>query len=723
MPPPPGGSWTGIVAFAVDAAGRPHLVGTHGNGNVTWRTLDELGWHDVSVDTNLGSGVQVALALDPNGSPVVAYYEPTNRRLRYAELRGATFHIEEVSLTSPAGQNPSIAVDANGVRWIASNDGALGLRVAHGQSGSWTFESLGTSYSGSTQLAFGPNGILHLVWGSSRSLAVPSGAYSQPAAYHAARVAGTWQLDMISKQGLVFKRGLGFASNGDALVAYGVVSAVGQNDELRTRRFGATPSDVLVQSIGNWLNVNALGLYDTRADAKFIYPNASTLVRGAGEFWTTATHDLPPSRNLLDVVDGPDGRPRFLASLASNSPSNVNGYAFVTPPACVPSCTGATCGSDGCGGTCGTCSNGESCGPDDQCSPWLEETVNAPALTTYPSRSMSFAMTSTGAHHLLFRYNFPERYYTSGSTQDTLFHMTDATAPWQLPVVQTVVGIPMGSYAQLQIAPSSLQLGPTGPEAIYAYGLQGYTWSIRRASPGMEPWMTDWSNSAGQAHPRLVAVARNTAGVTYVITQCGYYGDVVCVDRRDSVGNTTATLSGDYVLAASAAVDTAGKVHILWTHMKRTNSVSTVTLEYATDASGTIVSTPITGETATSGSEVFRPMLALGPSDEVHIAFVHVGTTAVRHGVRNAGSFVIDDVPATGDLAFAVDRTGVPAILAADGTATLWRQNGGTWTSESIPTNGDASTPWIAFDAANKAHVVFEDGSSISRQLRLGWKP
>ena len=31
------------------------------------------------------------------------------------------------------------------------------------------------------------------------------------------------------------------------------------------------------------------------------------------------------------------------------------------PGDCTPSCTGATCGSDGCGGSCGTCAAGESC--------------------------------------------------------------------------------------------------------------------------------------------------------------------------------------------------------------------------------------------------------------------------------------------------------------------------------------------------------------------------
>ncbi|MGE5182531.1 MAG: hypothetical protein ACM31C_10735 [Acidobacteriota bacterium] len=720
VPGPSGSTWQSNLAFAVDAAGRPHLAGQDGNRNLTYRHLDETGWHDLTVDTNLGSGVQVALALDPAGSPVIAYLEPTNQRLRYAELRAGSFHIEEVSMTSPAGLNPSIAVDASGVVWIASNDGSQ-LRVAHGHAGSWTFETLG-SYSGATQLAFDPAGVLHLVWGAAQSYANPSGSYSQPPAYHAARVGGVWHIDQVSPHGLVFARGLTFANNGDALVAYGVVGLVGQNDELRLRRYGAIESDVLVESLGNWLYASPIGLYDGRADLKFIERDASTLARGAGDLWTTTTHDFPPYPSVLDAVDGPDGRPRFLANLSSNSPANVSGTAFVIPPACVASCTGATCGSDGCGGTCGTCGAGEACGPDRQCSPWLEETVNLPALVTYPSTDLGIAMSPAGAHHLLVHYDFPEHYYTAGSTQDELFYTTDASGPWELPQPQTVVGIPAGNYAQVAIVPASLQVGPGGePEAIFAYGLAGYTWSVEHAIPGMQPWMVDWSNSAGQAHPRLLDVARNAAGVTYVITECGYYGDVACVDRRDANGHTTETLTGDYAVAARAAVDSAGHVHILWTHWT-TGSTDKVTLEYATDESGTLVSTPIAGEQASGSTDVFHPLIALGPADEIHVAFVH-GGSEVHHGAWTGASFAIDVVPAAGALALAVDHAGVPAILAVQGTARLWRPAGATWASEPIPTAGNASAPWLAFDAANRAHVMFEDASSVSRQLRLAWRP
>jgi hypothetical protein len=172
-------------------------------------------------------------------------------------------------------------------------------------------------------------------------------------------------------------------------------------------------------------------------------------------------------------------------------------------------------------------------------------------------------------------------------------------------------------------------------------------------------------------------------------------------------------------------VDAAGHVHILWTHMTSANSTYHVTLEYATDETGTLVSTPIAGETAPSSSDVFHPLLALGPNGEVHVAFVHAGGTEIHHGVWGAGAFAIDIVPtaAGGERALAVDPAGVPHVLAASGTLQLWRLVTGVWTATRIPTNGASSAPWLAFDAAGKPHVMFNDSSQVSSQQRLAWRP
>ncbi|MGE3509590.1 MAG: hypothetical protein AB7N65_11985, partial [Vicinamibacterales bacterium] len=660
-------------------------------------------------------------ALDPPGSPVVAYHAPTNTRLRYAERRNSTFQIEQVSTTSPAGRFPSIAIDGAGVRWIASTDGAQ-VRVAHGQAGSWTIENVGAGSSSATQLAFDPAGGLHLVWGSAESVAVPSGSYNQPRVYHATRAGGSWQVDVVSEDGLAFKRSLSFARNGDALVAYGVVGAVGQDDELRIRRYGASASDSLVRRLSNWHELHVVGAYDGRSDLKLILTNGSTIVRGDGELWATAPQDFPTHPGILDVVDGPDGRPRYFASVSSESPANLAGYAFVTPAACARSCTGATCGSDGCGGSCGTCGPGTECGPDRTCSPWVEQTINLPPLVSDPSINVALAMSPAGEHHVAVQYHFPERYYTSGSWQDMLFYMNDATRPMALPQPETAVGIPSGNYAELQLVPSSLLLDPDGvPNVVYAQSVGGVGWKLQNSARGASPWAVDWIATTTQGRLKLLAAA-SAAGVTYIVDECGYSSGIGCVYRHDLIGTTKSTLTLDSARAASAAVDSMGNVHILWVHWTG-SSTNKVILEYATDKSGTLVSTPIAGEQVTGSGDVFRPMIALGPDDEVHVVFRHAGTSEVRHGVWNGTTFTTETVPAVGELALAVDHAGVPGVLAVQSSAKLWRPGLAGWTSESIPTRGSASTAWLGFDAANRPHVVFQDATNVSRQLRLAWKP
>ena len=223
----------------------------------------------------------------------------------------------------------------------------------------------------------------------------------------------------------------------------------------------------------------------------------------------------------------------------------------------------------------------------------------------------------------------------------------------------------------------------------------------------------------------MLDVARNAAGVSYVTAECINSG-TACVDRRDMMSHTTQYLPGDYAAAARSVVDATGHVHMLWTHVTFGvgNSPYTLALEYATDASGTLVSTPIAGETTTGGlTDVFDPNIALDPNGLVQIAFTHVGGTEVHHGVWTGTSFAIDTIPAIGTIAFAIDHAGVPTLVTTNGSALLWRLTNGTWSSQRLPNVGGAGTPWLGFDAANKPHVLFDDGTSNSRQLRLAWLP
>jgi hypothetical protein len=47
--------------------------------------------------------------------------------------------------------------------------------------------------------------------------------------------------------------------------------------------------------------------------------------------------------------------------------SNKAGKCIVTAGTCAPSCSGKSCGPDGCGGTCGTCASGKTCNSSGQC--------------------------------------------------------------------------------------------------------------------------------------------------------------------------------------------------------------------------------------------------------------------------------------------------------------------------------------------------------------------
>jgi hypothetical protein len=47
--------------------------------------------------------------------------------------------------------------------------------------------------------------------------------------------------------------------------------------------------------------------------------------------------------------------------------SNVQNACIVSAGGCTPTCTGKSCGDDGCGGSCGTCPTGETCNTSGQC--------------------------------------------------------------------------------------------------------------------------------------------------------------------------------------------------------------------------------------------------------------------------------------------------------------------------------------------------------------------
>jgi hypothetical protein len=371
-------------------------------GNVYYRHRDAAGWSEIVVDPMLGytaPGAQVAITLDDNGSPLIAYLDPTNKDLRYATLDATRtkFTVSLVTNSGDVGFAPSITLDPATKRPVIGylDLTRLAYRVATlGSTGTWTFadaitgtiSQIGGNYPRSS-IAFDAAGDLHMVAGEGVSQATDTGYYDQPPAFYARRHAGVWTQSQFSADGLVPERALAIFPDG-AHVMYGVVTMVGQDDGLRQAVYGASAaapvSDELVGYDSNFLYYPPVGIYGPALQPHAVYESFPSLEQRIDDgYWQPVT--LPSNymySYVDDVVDG--AQPRFLQTDLS----------VITAPVCVPQCDGKSCGLDTCGGTCGTCSTG-TCEPDGTCGAWKIETVNPTGYL--PGSSLAFAVAPDGA--------------------------------------------------------------------------------------------------------------------------------------------------------------------------------------------------------------------------------------------------------------------------------------------------------------------------------------
>jgi len=114
------------------------------------------------------------------------------------------------------------------------------------------------------------------------------------------------------------------------------------------------------------------------------------LATGGWETWKTINIPLSPTQTGLHT----------LCFRGENSTGIANLLSFYLVPVCVPECTGATCGSNGCGGTCGTCGFNSLCDdPYGQCvAPPKKYSVVTPGLPSLiPAAASDVAVgTQTG---------------------------------------------------------------------------------------------------------------------------------------------------------------------------------------------------------------------------------------------------------------------------------------------------------------------------------------
>lgn len=146
-------------SIATDSAGNPHIAYANvksENASLRYASWNGRSWDDEVLEGGGVSGYSafsVALALDKEGNPHIAYTDATNQLVKYATHRGGSWQIQVVdSLAEVAYPDRNgIAVDAQGRPYISYYDGGRGvLKVAHRQDQRWVYEIVDQNFAGFT---------------------------------------------------------------------------------------------------------------------------------------------------------------------------------------------------------------------------------------------------------------------------------------------------------------------------------------------------------------------------------------------------------------------------------------------------------------------------------------------------------------------------------------------------------------------------------------------
>jgi hypothetical protein len=696
------------VQMALDALNQVHIAACDGPGNVIYRHRDAFGWSETIVDSMLGSGCRVALALDSAGRPMISYYEPTNDDLRFAEQSGPgrTFMVSLVANSGDVGNAPSIAVDAMDRPHIGFADRSTpGMRVATRTGGSWTFETAvnGSTAASSTasSIAIGPDGRVHLVAGLVTSVAVPSGGYDQPPLHYAVR-SGGWTATTISPDGLVLRRGLQLTPLGDARVLYGVVRPVGRDDELRYHSISASGArDEIVQHVSNFLDGPPIGMFGPAAEPRFVWRNQTRYTqRRTGGFWENV--NVPLSFfSVVDVATGNDGRARFLQP----------GWSVVTPTACVPECSGRSCGADGCGGSCGACPAGLSCDPEGACGAWATQTVDLGVGANVDS-SITAAATSTGVVHAAFHHGAANA-SVGGVPSAELYYVTNAGGAWS-PSQSLLVGA--------EVNTRGIALSSAGLPLIARY----VTWDIA----------TLVGDGAGMFTPATVP-GYASESAPFIVDESGDWhlmidgGSSVSYARRTGTTWSTELAANPGAVdprgtgradGLSFAIDDAGRAHAIW--IQTLTYTGQVSLQYSTNEGGSWTTTArVAPYTAAFGAS--PPQIVVDGAGVVHAIYVVSGTGLV-HATRSGTAWSTETIPDGGNEYRAVaDDDGALVVLTWGASGmTLRRREAAGWTATPIAQHGRTMRADIVFDGAGRSHIVsWERGSSTPPILRYATHP
>jgi hypothetical protein len=269
------------------------------HNGATWGTpvvLDSLG--DV--------GEYPSLAFGPTGHPAVAYYDRTNADLKIATYNGSVWDVRLVSTAGDVGQYASLAYAPDGrptVAYLDATNNDLIFARFNGINYNRTIVDSAGSTGYHPSLAYGPDG-------------QPSIAYLRidTADLRFARFDGTtWSPETVISTGAVgYHPSLAFAPSGIATIAYR-----GEYGDLFF--IGSSPF-----TVGGWVPPSALGHQISRLSLAYgpdgqpaiaCYDEGLRYIRQTGAAWTAPVLvDQVGGINCesLSLAFGPDGHPRSL---------------------------------------------------------------------------------------------------------------------------------------------------------------------------------------------------------------------------------------------------------------------------------------------------------------------------------------------------------------------------------------------------------------------------
>lgn len=690
-------------SLAIDAAGTPHVAGCTAAGDLIYRSKNDFGWFDETVDPLLGAYCLGAIAVDAQG-PAIAYFDSTNGDLRFARRVNGAWTLKELVVTAgTVGVGASLTFDpANGQAVAAYYDSSQQqVRVARRTAANtWTTELAAgsvTLYYGATTVPvtsarFDAQGTLHVVAGEA------SYSSSGGPVVWARKEAGAWTNEAIAPYGYVGRSAVGVAPNGEVRVLWRYSeahvrtrSAAGTIDDA-ARGFGGNPGLGAALDAARFPDVLQAGLSANGV-------SLSTAVMGfVNGFWTSGAMPFVPSMVgvLHDAKLHADGRTVMITSTG----------LVATAAQCQPQCSGRTCGDDACGGSCGSCSGAQSCSPAGTCGAWAGETIRGMQVAGCEA---ALALSPAGGVHAMVGVG-TSQYFPHTYLQRTLTGWTAGE-----PVASGIVSSRDG-----------FALNPAGVPLL-AYQDTGIGVRTRGT-----PWATDVAASDYGSRPGLLVDAsgarkliraklpNNTTWELEVWTQAG----------AGWTKETVASGAGQ-VGAHSAALDAAGKLHLVY-QVTGTGAGGAASLKYATNASGAWVVEGVHSQALASYAFFQMRVTAAGVPHVVLYPWLDGS-----YAVRGAGGWTVEALPATLKLdysgnayvpRFALDGQGVPNLVVPHpGTPPRLdhavRTGAGTWTIGVVPTWSLFAATTVPidfqFDSTGKPHLLFFDDS----QLRHVFKP